>query len=236
MKYAGLFNKEISAVFCSLFFLSGCVATQDWVQGWVKEQLFPVEKRISETDARVTKTNDRVSGLEGQMQTMSAQMANLDGRLNQTNAKAEQALENIQRLKLERKLVLETKHGPMFSSNSTVLTDQAKKDVDSFLSDLTGEAAGLDGVLFVVVGYTDNTGTAKYNYELAMIRAANTASYLTTDKKIAPGRMLVMSYGESSPVADNSTEAGRAKNRRVEILVYRDNVTVGSSRQAVTGR
>lgn len=124
----------------------------------------------------------------------------------------------------------------MFTSNSAVLTDQSKRDIDSFLSDLSAEAGGLSGVMFVVAGYTDNTGPAKYNYELALIRAANAASYLTTDKKIEPGRTIVMSYGENSPVADNKTEAGRAKNRRVEILVYRDSVTVGPTASSAAAR
>jgi outer membrane protein OmpA-like peptidoglycan-associated protein len=132
--------------------------------------------------------------------------------------------------------VLDLKQGTTFASNSTVLTDQSKKDIDSFLSDLSGDAGGTSGLMFVVAGYTDNTGNAKYNYELAMIRAANAASYLTTDKKIEPGRLIVMSYGESSPVADNATEAGRRKNRRVEILVYRDAITVGSAAPAAPRR
>ena len=217
-------------------FSSGCLATQDWVKTYVPEQLFPVNKRISDTEANVTQMGGRVSNVEGQVQTMSKQIADLDSRLNQTTAKADQALDNLQRLKLDRKLVLDLKQGTTFATNSTVLTDQSKKDIDSFLSDLSGEAAGTSGLMFVVAGYTDNTGSAKYNYELAMIRAANAASYLTTDKKIEPGRLIVMSYGESSPVADNKTEAGRAKNRRVEILVYRDVVSVGSAAAAAPRR
>ena len=213
-------------------FSSGCVATQDWV----KEQLFPVEKRVSETDAGMTKMGGRVSNVEGQVQTMSKQIADLDSRLNQTTAKADQALDNLQRLKLDRKLVLDLRQGASFSSNSTVLTDQSKKEIDSFLSDLSGDAGGMSGLMFVVAGYTDNTGSAKYNYELALIRAANAASYLTTDKKIEPGRLVVMSYGESSPVADNATDAGRAKNRRVEILVYRDTISVGATAPAAPPR
>ena len=217
-------------------FSSGCLATQDWVKTYVPEQLFPVNKRISETEANVTQVGGRVSNVEGQVQTMSKQIADLDSRLNQTTAKADQALDNLQRLKLDRKLVLDLKQGTTFASNSTVLTDQSKKDIDSFLSDLSGDAGGTSGLMFVVAGYTDNTGNAKYNYELAMIRAANAASYLTTDKKIEPGRLIVMSYGESSPVADNATEAGRRKNRRVEILVYRDAITVGSAAPAAPRR
>ena len=217
-------------------FSSGCLATQDWVKTYVPEQLFPVNKRISDTEANVTQVGGRVSNVEGQVQTMSQQIADLDSRLNQTTAKADQALDNLQRLKLDRKLVLDLKQGTTFATNSTVLTDQSKKDIDSFLSDLSGDAGGTSGLMFVVAGYTDNTGSAKYNYELAMIRAANAASYLTTDKKIEPGRLIVMSYGESSPVADNKTEAGRAKNRRVEILVYRDVVSVGAAAAAAPRR
>jgi len=76
----------------------------------------------------------------------------------------------------------------------------------------------------------------KYNYDLARIRAENAGSYLTTNKKLDPGQLVVMSYGESVSVADNKTEAGRAKNRRIEILVYREAITVGSVQQATPGR
>ena len=220
----------------STFLFSGCLATQDWVQSWTKEQLFPVEKRVSEAEAGLTRTNDRVSGLEGRVETMANQIANLDSRLNQTNAKADQALENLQRLRVERKLVLDMKQGAFFTSNSTLLSIQAKKEIDAFMSDVAGDAAGMGGLLFLVTGHTDNAGSGKYNYDLARIRAENAAVYLASQKKVDPAQLIVMSYGESVPVADNKTEAGRAKNRRIEILVYRDAVTVGSVQQATAAR
>lgn len=226
MKHSDLIGKASFPVTLFLMvFTSGCVATQDWV----KEQLFPVEKRVSETEAGLTKTNGRVSGLEGQVQTMADQIAALDSRLNQTNAKADRALENLQQLKIDRKLVLDMKDGAFFTSNSTVLTSRAKKEIDSFLSDVVGQAAGTGNLLFVVSGHTDSSGTEKYNYELARIRADNTAVYLSAQKKVDPGQLVVMSYGETVPVGDNRTEAGRAKNRRVEILVYRDAIGVGQA-------
>ena len=226
MKHSDLIGKASFPVTLFLMvFSSGCVATQDWV----KEQLFPVEKRVSETEAGLTKTNGRVSGLEGQVQTMAGQIAALDSRLNQTNAKADRALENLQQLKIDRKLVLDMKDGAFFTSNSTVLTSRAKKEIDSFLSDVVGQAAGTSNLLFVVTGHTDNLGSEKYNFDLARIRADNTASYLSAQKKVDPGQLVVMSYGETVPVGDNKTEAGRAKNRRVEILVYRDAIGVGQA-------
>jgi C4-type Zn-finger protein len=82
----------------------------------------------------------RVSNVEGQLERMSSQLAQMDNRLNQTTtAKADQALEDLQRLKLDRKLVLDLKQGASFGPNSIVLTDQSKKDIDSFLSDLSGD-------------------------------------------------------------------------------------------------
>lgn len=209
---------------------------QDWVQTWVKEQMFPVEKGVSETEAGLTQVGGRVSNVESRMERMAGQIAELDSRLNQTNAKADQALENLQRLRVERKLVLDMKQGAFFSSNSTVLSSQAKKEIDSFFSDVSGDAGGTSGLLFVVTGHTDNAGSEKYNYDLARIRAENTASYLAANKKIDPAQLIVMSYGESVPVADNSTDAGRAKNRRIEILVYRDAVGVGSAQQGAPKR
>src|SRR5262252_8590172 len=176
MKQSNFLARGIPLLIISfMFFVSGCLATRDWVT----EQLFPVNKRISDTEANVTQLGGRVSNVEGQVQTMSQQIVDLDRRLNQTDAKADQALDNIQRLKLERKMVLDLKQGAFFANNSTVLTERAKKDIDSFLSDVRGDTSGMGSVLFVVAGYTDNVGSEKYNYELGRIRADNVASYLT---------------------------------------------------------
>ncbi len=232
MRFSSALEKALyPMILSSMVFSSGCLATQDWVQTFVNEKVFPVDKRVSETQANLTKTNDRVNNLEGQVQTMQSQIAAMDKRLNETNAKADQALENLQKLKVDRKLVLDMKQGAFFASNSTVLTNQAKKEIDSFISDLAGEPSGTAGLLFVVAGFTDNVGGEKYNYDLARIRAENAASYLTAQKKIDPGQLVVLSYGEKVPVADNKTAAGRAKNRRIEILVYRDAVTPGQTAQ-----
>jgi outer membrane protein OmpA-like peptidoglycan-associated protein len=167
-------------IFAPMVLSSGCIATQDWVQTFVKEQILPVEKRVSETEAGMTKTNARVSGLESRVETMANQIANLDSRVNQTNAKADQALENLQKLKVERKLVLDMKQGAFFTTNSTVLTNQAKTEIESFLSDVIGQSGGPGNLFFVVAGHTDNAGSEKYNFDLARIRAENTASYLAT--------------------------------------------------------
>lgn len=65
-------------------------------------------------------------------------------------------------------------------------------------------------------GYTDNTGTAERNLELSRERAASVMNYFVS-KGIDAGRLKSEGHGEADPVATNSTRAGRAKNRRVEM-------------------
>jgi outer membrane protein OmpA-like peptidoglycan-associated protein len=229
MRRSYVFGKEISLlVIFSMLIVSGCVATRDWVETWVPEQLLPIEKRVGDNEANITQTGQRVSSVEGRVEQMAKQIADLQGQLGQTTAKADRALDGIQRLKLDRKLVLDMKQGAFFASNSTVLTSQAKKEIDGFLSDLKGEPDSTSGLVFVLAGHTDNVGGERFNYALARLRAENAADYLTTAKKIDPSRLATISYGETAPVADNVTAAGRAKNRRVEILVYKDTISVGS--------
>jgi OOP family OmpA-OmpF porin len=225
MKRLDIQSKVFLLLF-SVLVLPGCVATQDWVQTWVNEQLFPINKRVSENEAAITKVDGKVTAVDARVDTMAKQIADLESRLNQTNAKADRALESLQRLKPERKLVLNYAGGPMFASNSISFSGQAKKDIDSFLSDAKGYADNNSSLVFVVAGHADGVGSESANYDLSRRRAESIATYLITEKSIDPARVLTVAYGEKAPVADNKTEAGRAKNRRVEILVYRDSISV----------
>jgi OOP family OmpA-OmpF porin len=70
-----------------------------------------------------------------------------------------------------------------------------------------------------LAGYTDNTGTAEYNQELSRRRAENVAAYLISKWSVEPDRIVTQWYGKTNPVASNSTNEGRQKNRRVEIAI-----------------
>lgn len=118
------------------------------------------------------------------------------------------------------------KQGAFFASNSTVLTNVVKKEIDSFVTDLRGDSDGAASLIFVVTGHTENVADQRFNHALAKLRAENTANYLTTNKKIDPARMSVISYGETVPVGRKCDGSRRAKNRRVEILVYKDTVSI----------
>lgn len=69
-----------------------------------------------------------------------------------------------------------------------------------------------------VYGHTDSVGSDAYNQGLSERRAAAVAAYLTS-QGVQPVRIATLGYGETQPIADNSTESGRAANRRVEIRI-----------------
>jgi len=69
-----------------------------------------------------------------------------------------------------------------------------------------------------IVGYTDDVGTAAYNLKLSEARAKAVYEYLV-DHGIQADRMMYKGYGNTRPVGDNTTAAGRAANRRTEVLI-----------------
>lgn len=84
----------------------------------------------------------------------------------------------------------------------------------------------------VIVGHTDSQGADSYNQQLSERRALNAASYLAS---IGVDRARITTYGrgESEPIADNASEAGRQQNRRVEVAIfaskeYRDRLLRGN--------
>lgn len=73
-----------------------------------------------------------------------------------------------------------------------------------------------------VVGYTDNTGTDAINDKLSLERAQSVMNQLETDG-VAADRMKAIGQGSDNPIAPNTTAAGRAQNRRVELYIYANN-------------
>jgi outer membrane protein OmpA-like peptidoglycan-associated protein len=71
----------------------------------------------------------------------------------------------------------------------------------------------------ILKGHTDNIGTKAYNMRLSKVRANSVKLYMVKEFGIKRTRIAAFGYGFSKPVADNNTEEGRQKNRRVEIFI-----------------
>ena len=69
-----------------------------------------------------------------------------------------------------------------------------------------------------IVGHTDSIAGTDYNLDLSRRRADRTRTALVAEYRVAAGRLRAEGRGESQPVEDNGTMAGRARNRRVELL------------------
>jgi peptidoglycan-associated lipoprotein len=76
-----------------------------------------------------------------------------------------------------------------------------------------------DAVYIEIQGHTDAIGSEAYNQALGRERAESVRRYLNVKHRLPIQRMNAFSYGETQPVADNESPAGRAKNRRVVLLV-----------------
>lgn len=74
-----------------------------------------------------------------------------------------------------------------------------------------------------IIGHTDSTGSDELNNRLSVERAQATKNYLVS-RGVNPNQIQIAGRGEHEPVADNSSEAGRAKNRRVEVFLGERNV------------
>lgn len=82
-----------------------------------------------------------------------------------------------------------------------------------------------------VVGHTDSSGSEEYNQKLSERRASAVASYLSS-QGVNSARLVTWGRGESEPIATNDTEAGRTRNRRVDIVVKP--VVEGQEKQAMS--
>lgn len=78
------------------------------------------------------------------------------------------------------------------------------------------------GAKIKLEGYTDSIGTEAYNKALSERRANAVRNYLVKEGGVGKKEIKAVGYGKSNPVASNKTAAGRAKNRRVEILILGD--------------
>ncbi|MBE0493135.1 MAG: OmpA family protein [Thiomicrospira sp.] len=71
----------------------------------------------------------------------------------------------------------------------------------------------------VIEGHSDNVGTRDYNLKLSQRRAQSVVSYLVDELNIAPDRLTAVGYGETRPIADNSTREGKQANRRIAAVI-----------------
>ncbi len=105
--------------------------------------------------------------------------------------------------------------GALFDVNSDRLKEAGQQE----LSDLATRIKSLEEIQGIkIVGHTDSTGSESYNQQLSQRRANSVKNFLL-DQGISPTVMSTLGLGESRPVASNATREGRARNRRVDVMI-----------------
>ena len=111
-------------------------------------------------------------------------------------------------------IVVTLKNEILFDTNSAVLSAEA----GNTLLDLNKVLKKYPSNIIVVEGYTDSTGKADYNKKLSEQRAKAVYDFIVNNG-LKTSSISYVGYGIANPVADNSTAAGRAKNRRVQLNI-----------------
>jgi outer membrane protein OmpA-like peptidoglycan-associated protein len=153
-------------------------------------------------------------------QAREAQLAAEQGA-QQASQQAEQARE---RLKDQLNQVLQTTETArgLIVNMSDVLFDfnkyTLKPEAREKLAKVSGILLAYPDLKLQVEGYTDNIGSDQYNQKLSEQRADGVRDYLVV-QSVSDANVTATGYGKNNPVADNSTNGGRAQNRRVELVV-----------------
>jgi len=105
--------------------------------------------------------------------------------------------------------------GLVFDTESYALRETTKAN----LTELSQTLKKYEDTNILIEGHTDNTGEEPYNQKLSENRADAVEQYLIT-QGIDNGRVTTKGYGETQPLDANDSEAGRQKNRRVEVAIY----------------
>jgi len=207
----------------SLLFSTGCTT-----KNYVRSQTEPLIQHTNELDDATAKNNRDIHDVDQRAQAgiqqaqTSANAANQQAQTaaqsaNTAHQSAEEAVNQadslesvVANLDNYKQVADASVH---FAFDKAVLTRADKEKLDDFAAQLNGTK----GYILEVTGGTDSVGSAAYNYDLSQRRARTVVQYLAAKYNVPPHKFYLIGIGKDQAVAPNSTSAGRAKNRRVEI-------------------
>jgi outer membrane protein OmpA-like peptidoglycan-associated protein len=191
--------------------LSGLIVEVEG-RGDQQGQLVADKVRFDESDMRAAITAEtRVGPVEENQKRMAGQMDELYAVAAEARAEVNQAHERISALDdydVQESAIV------TFRVNSAALSPEARQQLDA----LAAKTVNAKGFVIEVAGHADATGNDARNFQLSQQRAQAVVQYLAVNHKIPLRRFVTpMGYGKTEAVADNTTAAGRAQNRRVEV-------------------
>jgi chemotaxis protein MotB len=196
-----------------------------------KQEAQQQSQRVAALESQVTSLEQHNNGLQSQTDTLQSQASTLQSKtamLQSQTTDLQKKLDesNAATTALQDKRLLKVNEVVLFKENSTKLTPEGKRTLDSIADAL----ARSKDMSVIASGYTDTTeGAGKDNrarrWQLSSSRALEVAKYLS-GRGVDPALIAVAGFGEARPVAPNDSLANRALNRRVEIMLAPPNQEV----------
>lgn len=193
--------------------VSGC-ATKTYVQEQVAAAAKTQDVKIGEVQKQVEATQMDVTNLKKSDSMQNDQIAKLSDTTKEALARANEANKLANHSFLYE--VTLTDDAVHFGFNKSELSAEAKAALDAFAKRVKDENKN---VYIEIQGSTDSVGSEQYNLMLGQARAEAVLRYLNMQGGFPLHRMSATSYGEYKPIADNKIAEGRAKNRRVTLVV-----------------
>jgi outer membrane protein OmpA-like peptidoglycan-associated protein len=195
----------------------------------------------ADSEARAKQARDaqqaaELSAQQASQQAEQARAAQLAAEQSAQQA-SQQAEQVRERLKAQLNAVLQTTETArgLIVNMSDVLFDFNKYSLKPVAREKLAKVSGIllayPDLKLQVEGYTDNIGSDEYNQKLSEQRAGSVRDYLVA-QGVTDANVTATGYGKNSPVADNATNAGRAQNRRVELVVSGASIGIQQSAPA----
>lgn len=135
-------------------------------------------------------------------------------RMDQQAAEIKQTVPNAEVIREGEGIIVKFDSGILFDFDKATLKANAKSNIENLATSLKNNPE----TNILIIGHTDASGSDSYNMSLSDRRAEAVKAYAMVNG-ISSSRLTTEGRGETEPIADNSTEAGKAKNRRVEVVI-----------------
>lgn len=187
-------------------------------------QLRDQQQKLEGQQAQLQSQQQRLEGQQAEMQTVQQQLNSKQVELQNQHQQTQQDLQRTQQetVTLSKRISELDDYDARFTTIVNFATGKAtlSPEAKQALDDLADKALSSQSYVVEVAGYADTTGSEAFNQQLSKRRADAVVNYLEEVKRVPLRRVLEPSgLGTSQPVADNTTSAGRAKNRRAEVKI-----------------
>jgi OOP family OmpA-OmpF porin len=184
----------------------------------VESRAAPLEDRASTTEAKLTQVEQNAQRLSGQLDELAAVANTAKGGARAAQETADSAVAGVNatndRISALDDYEPQSVLAVNFKSGSSILSPESKTQLD----EVATKALNSKGYVLEVSGFADATGSVNRNRALSQRRADIVIRYFVENHSIPLRRIVTpYGYGESNPVAENTSRDGRAQNRRVEV-------------------